>query len=89
MSQVKPDTLSPPPDEREPLLSNAERDPEEQLEDGESDDILVEKKATWWTWGWYAVGTVLTAVALGFFIKGFIDADDVEVRRLRTQLARS
>ena len=83
MSQVKPDTPAPLPgaDERQPLLSNVERDPEEQLEDDESDDIPLEKKMAWWTWGWYAVGTVLIAVALGFFIKGFIDADDVEVRR--------
>lgn len=83
MSPVEEDAPAPlsSVDERQPLLSIAERDPEEQLEDDESDDAPLEKKpTTWWTWGWYAVGTVLIAVALGFFIKGFIDADDVEVR---------
>ncbi|KZT65524.1 mitochondrial carrier [Daedalea quercina L-15889] len=76
MSQVQAEPSPPVVDEREPLLTNVERDPEEQLDD--IDDISLEKKTSWWTYGWYTMLIVLVGVALGFFIKGFIDADDVE-----------
>lgn len=64
-----------PADEREPLLSR-----ESQAEAGEPEAAAPpEKKRSWWTIGWYAVFTVLGAVLLALFIKGFIEADDVEV----------
>lgn len=74
-TQGEPPISPPAADERQPLLAGAEGDVEEQF-----DDAPPEKKRTWWTYGWYAVLTILGGVALGFFIKGFIDADDVEVR---------
>ncbi|KAI0700848.1 mitochondrial carrier [Cerioporus squamosus] len=58
-----------PIDEREPLLDRAEA--------GESPPPP-EKQRTWWTIGWYAVFTVLGVLATAVFIKGFIDADDIE-----------
>ena len=78
MSQIQAEPAPPVVDEREPLLTNVERDPEEQLDD--IDDVPLEKKTSLWTYGWYTVLTILVGVALGFFVKGFIDADDVEVR---------
>ncbi|KAH9840161.1 mitochondrial carrier domain-containing protein [Rhodofomes roseus] len=77
MSQASAEPQVPPAavDERQPLLAIVEQDPEEQLDDV---DVSPEKKSSWWTYSWYAVLTILVGVALGFFIKGFIDADDVE-----------
>lgn len=64
-----------PTDEREPLLSR-----ESQIEAGEPEaSAPPEKKRSWWTIGWYAVFTVVGVVLLALFIKGFIEADDVEV----------
>ena len=57
-------------DERAPLLDRAEA--------GESSPPP-EKKRTWWTIGWYAVWTVLGVFVAAVFVKGFIDADDIEV----------
>ena len=57
-------------DERAPLLDRAEA--------GELSPPP-EKKRTWWTIGWYAVWTVLGVFVAAVFVKGFIDADDIEV----------
>ena len=57
-------------DERAPLL--------DRVEAGESSPPP-EKKRTWWTIGWYAVWTVLGVFVAAIFVKGFIDADDIEV----------
>ncbi|PCH34817.1 mitochondrial carrier [Wolfiporia cocos MD-104 SS10] len=66
----------PRPDERQPLLDNPDSvDAEGQ---GAAPDIPIEKKQTWWTIGWYIIISVLAGIALALFIKGFIDADDVE-----------
>ncbi|EIW52699.1 mitochondrial carrier [Trametes versicolor FP-101664 SS1] len=63
-----------PTDEREPLLSR-----ESHIEAGEPEaSAPPEKKRSWWTIGWYAVFTVVGVVLLALFIKGFIEADDVE-----------
>ena len=59
-----------PIDERAPLL--------DRVEAGESSPPP-EKKRTWWTIGWYAVWTVLGVFVAAVFVKGFIDADDIEV----------
>ncbi|KZT01943.1 mitochondrial carrier [Laetiporus sulphureus 93-53] len=66
---------APAHDERRRLLENADYDAEGSGSDAE---IVVEKKRNWWAIGSYAVLTVLGGVALGLFIKGFIDANDVE-----------
>ncbi|KAI0643334.1 hypothetical protein C8Q79DRAFT_172917 [Trametes meyenii] len=66
-----PDSV--PTDEREPLLNR-----ESQVEAGEA-SAPPEKKRSWWTIGWYAVLTILGAVALALFIKAFVEADDVEL----------
>ncbi len=64
-----------PTDEREPLLSR-----ESQVDAGELEaSAPPEKKRSWWTIGWYAAFTILGVVLLALFIKGFIEADDVEV----------
>jgi len=59
-------------DERQPLLT-PEYDAENPIADAPP-----EKKRNWWTIGWYVVFAILGGVALGFFIKAFMDADDVE-----------
>ncbi|CCL98875.1 uncharacterized protein FIBRA_00882 [Fibroporia radiculosa] len=62
-------------DERQPLLTHV-------YDEETADPVEVEKKTNWWTIGWYAVIAALCATTLGLFIKGFIDADDVDVRTL-------
>ncbi|KAI0919508.1 hypothetical protein AcV5_001558 [Taiwanofungus camphoratus] len=60
-------------DERQPLLV----DPEYDAENPTGGDPPV-KKRKWWVTGWQAILTLLGIGAIGLFIKGFIDADDVE-----------
>ena len=38
------------------------------------------KKTGAWTIAWYILLTVVAVVSIAFFVKAFIDADDVEVR---------
>ncbi|KAF9817900.1 hypothetical protein IEO21_03094 [Rhodonia placenta] len=64
---------SPAIDERQPLLT---ADPDYDAENPVADEPI--KKRSWWAIGWYTVLTLLGGFALGLFIKGFIDADDVE-----------
>lgn len=52
----------------------------------EEDEAILEgskhpkKKRTWWGIFWQVVFALAAIVILAVFIKGFIDADDVEVR---------
>ena len=62
-----------PVDERAPLLAR-----EEQAEAGEVPPPPKEKR-TWWTIGWYTVFAILGVFVAAVFVKGFIDADDVDV----------
>lgn len=62
-----------PVDERTPLL-----DREVQAEAGEVPPPPNEKP-TWWTIGWYTVFTIFGVFVAVVFVKGFMDADDVEV----------
>lgn len=62
-----------PVDERTPLL-----DREVQAEAGEVPPPPTEKR-TWWTIGWYTVFTIFGVFVAAVFVKGFMDADDVEV----------
>lgn len=77
-------------DERRPLLADVEQPlnagPATGAQDDtdagnltKDDDAPPETKRTWWTIFWYALFTTAGVVILGVFIKGFIDADDVEV----------
>ncbi|KAH9942810.1 mitochondrial carrier [Amylocystis lapponica] len=68
-------TLSVTGDERQPLLTST---PEYNTESPALESASPQKKRSWWTTGWYAVLAVLGAVLFALFIKGFIDADDVE-----------
>ena len=67
--------------ERQPLLPSAAVDKDQEIEGSEipaKDDVLP-KERSWSTIIWY---TVLTALGIFFavlFIKGFIEADDVNV----------
>lgn len=76
-------------DERQPLLPPAALVSDQELHDEENPANLArepaedveetKKKRSWWTILWY---TVLGALGIFFavlFIKGFIDADDVNV----------
>ncbi|KAI0942697.1 hypothetical protein AcW1_003258 [Taiwanofungus camphoratus] len=60
-------------DERQPLLVDPEYDAENPT--GGAPPV---KKRKWWVTGWQAILTLLGIGAIGLFIKGFIDADDVE-----------
>ncbi|KAH8105184.1 mitochondrial carrier [Cristinia sonorae] len=66
-------------DERQPLLAQSNRNdienPAPVVEEVEDPPA---KKASWWTIAWYIVLTGLAIFGLAIFIKGFIDADDVE-----------
>ncbi|GBE85871.1 hypothetical protein SCP_0803930 [Sparassis crispa] len=62
------------PDERQPLLVDDDYDAEENS----VADVPPERKRSWWTIAWYIVLTILVVATLAIFIKGFIDAHDVE-----------
>ena len=75
-------------DERQPLLPPAALASDVEVPGHDEENPVVaqqlqespKQKRSWWTIGWY---TVLAAFGIFFtvlFIKGFIDADDVEVR---------
>ncbi len=80
-----------PVDERQPLLSPAplvtgedvEHD-EENIEVPVAEDVP--KKRSWWSIGWYTLLTVFGILFAVIFIKGFIDADDVEVSVYRWEI---
>ena len=68
--------------ERQPLLPPAAVASDQEIEGTEvpvKDDVPPKEKRSWWTIMWY---TVLAALGIFFtvlFIKGFIEADDVNV----------
>ena len=77
-------------DERRPLLADnpstganagieAAVDVDVEAEDPIKADAVVQEKLSWWAIFWYALLAIAGAAILGVFIKGFIDADDVEV----------
>ena len=75
-----------PADERSPLLTRTEEDARAVRE--EEGAIATEeteaapspeKKRTWWQFGWTVVWSALAIFVAVVFVKGFIDADDVEV----------
>ena len=41
------------------------------------------KKTGAWTIAWYILLTVVVVVGIAFFVKAFIDADDVDVRGIK------
>lgn len=75
-------------DERQPLLpptalvadaelpQHDEEAPAQVIEEAE----VVKTERTWWTIAWYSILTALGVFFTVLFVKGFIDADDVEVR---------
>ena len=76
-----------PADERSPLLTRTEEDARAVREeegvvatDQETEAApSPEKKRTWWQFGWTVVWSALAIFVAVVFVKGFIDADDVEV----------
>lgn len=73
-------------DERQPLLAPL-KPPENNLDaeirhDEESDigrDAVQEQKRSLWDVGFYVVLAIVCFVLLGVLVKGFADADDVDV----------
>lgn len=78
-------------DERQPLLG-ASRGQNPISNDEENahvplllSDASPKEERTWKTMALYGVLTVVGGVLLGFFIKGFMDSDDVEVCAVERQ----
>lgn len=66
--------------ETTPLLASRAEDGADQHEEAELlEPPQSEAKRTKSWWFWRILWTVLAALVLAFFIKGWIDADDVEV----------
>ncbi|EPQ53089.1 mitochondrial carrier [Gloeophyllum trabeum ATCC 11539] len=70
-------------DERQPLLTQSEPPPYDVnvAEDEETANVLPEEKKPKWSWGWIAWYSFLIiggVFLLAMFIKGFIDAGDVD-----------
>ena len=65
-------------DERSPLIDrdNEAAQPED---DTATTAPSPEKRRTWWQIGWYTTLWLLAGLVAVVFVKGFIDADDVEV----------
>ena len=53
---------------------------DDDTEAGPIKDAPPGAKRSWWAIGWYTVLAAASILLLVLFIKGFIDADDVEVR---------
>lgn len=78
--------------ERQPLLPPAAIASEDgvQVNGGDleapanKDDAPVKQKKSWWTYLWYSILTVLGIFFAALFIKGFIEADDVNVSAMNT-----
>ena len=71
-----------PVDERSPLIERTDEDSEavREVEEGAVPPTPVpEKKRTWWQIMWNIVLALLAIFVAVVFIKGFIDADDIEV----------
>ena len=69
--------------ERQPLLAKPSDD-STLVSEGEGSGsstpkVVPERKRNWWLIGWYTFLTVAGVFLLALFIKGFIDADDVDV----------
>jgi hypothetical protein len=73
------------PDEQEPLLPSQLQD---VRQDEEHSQVLTEEavrtKTIFWKIVWYTFLSLVTVFFLALFIKGFIDADDVDVSSLVT-----
>lgn len=68
-------------DERQPLLGASRgENPISNDEPLLPPDASPKEERTWKTMAMYGVLTVVGGVLLGFFIKGFTDSDDTEVR---------
>lgn len=80
-----PENQSPPHSETTPLLGAHQQDEgrdeheHEQAAPREPPQSEPAKRTKSW-WLWRALWTVLGALVLAFFIKGWIEAEDVEVR---------
>lgn len=74
--------LRPKDDRMQPLDLEApeEGDALEGSEISPEEVNKVVKRRTWWTYLWWFILFSASLVILALFIKGFIDADDVEVR---------
>ena len=74
-------------DERTPLI---EPDEEAVRDAAHQEDIPAapppEKKRTWWQFAWNVIFAAFAIFVAVVFVKGFIDADDVEVCLALTQL---
>lgn len=75
--------------ERQPLLKATSPTRSERTQDEECIDTatsqeeeVVQKKTSVWAVLWKVVLGIVVIVLLAAFIKGFIDADDVDVRKL-------
>lgn len=70
--------------ERQPLLPPTALVSDQEIQDGENlvKDDVPPKKKSWWTIAWYIVLAAAGIFFAALFIKGFIDADDVNVRVL-------
>lgn len=67
--------------DREHSRGHEPTDEENGLPADSETDVVVEtkKERSWWTITWYTTLIVLGVFLVAMFIKGFIDADDVEV----------
>lgn len=79
MSQPEPVVVVASVGERQPLLAQQAQPYDVETPSAEPDAVPVQSKARWWSIAWYATLTGLGIFFAVVFIKGFIDADDVEV----------
>lgn len=79
------------PDERAPLLpqDSQARVRRDSNAAPDSDDLALESKAisNKWQYIWKALLAVFTIIVIAIFVKGWIDADDVDVSLLPTKLS--
>jgi hypothetical protein len=74
-------------DERAPLLGNEDVRNHERVEESDGEDSIAPQKETSRTWEyiWKGLLTILAILAIAVFVKGWIDADDVDVSFLTAQ----
>jgi hypothetical protein len=72
---VSPPVQSSPP----PYTAIGDEENQADTEDTAEQTVEAKQKRSWWSIGWYTLLIGLLIFFAVLFIKGFIDADDVEV----------
>ena len=81
MTSYRDEETTVAPDERASLLAHQQSQEEAQTsaEDGDLSSKPQDAPTTYWHYAWRGFGIILAILVIAVFVKGWIDADDVNV----------